>query len=134
MIHIHWQLFVAASSADKAHKIIRSCADALAKDVTVVECDRYWKDHALFRVVIRSPIVAFEASAGVLETLQDCGRLAGRWVVGPPQMYAGDAWQFTGSAEESTICISGVRHIDFDVRNMERPVDQSAARGEPARI
>ncbi len=130
MIQIHWQLFLRVRTADKAKAVVGGCAKVLANDSSVVECQRYWKDKSLFRVLMTSPVVAAEVPAAVMETLQACSALAGRWVVSSPQFYEGNEWEFSGSADSPTISIPGVTHIDFQVGSLRKQGSAAGARHE----
>jgi hypothetical protein len=98
--------------------------------MTVVECERYWKDPSLYRATLTSPVPPGELSTAVVETLRICSHVAGRWIVGAPQVYEGDRWEFSGSAVKATICIPGLTDVDFHVGNLATSEQQPVAQHE----
>ena len=115
---IHWQLFVRVKTATKARALAERVAETLGLEARVVECERYWKDASLFRVVLASRTRTEDLAASVLETLETGAHLVRQWTVGPPQYYEGGDWEFSGSADERAISVPGLVAIDFQISRL----------------
>jgi hypothetical protein len=117
---IHWLIFLRVKSKEKADRLLSRFTQAIGREITVRECERYWKDPSLFRVTLTSPLSTEELSTAVPETLQVCWRIARRWTLVAPQFYEGGHWEFSGSAISQTISIEGLTDIDFQVGTLEQ--------------
>src|SRR5262245_35326538 len=122
---IRWQVFLKVSSREKADRLLKEVARAIGREITLLECEPYWKDKSLFGATFSSSIDSEECAPAVLEALQTCGRLARSWTVGPPQFYEGGRWEFSGGATSPGIKLAGVTHIDFQVGNVENTEPKS---------
>src|SRR5690242_15325374 len=119
--HVCWVVFLRIKSGRKVHRLLDRFAEAIDQKIEVRECERYWKDASLFRVVMRIQLPVDELSTAVLAVLEMCWGLASRWTIVAPQVYEGERWEFSGTALPQTIAIEGLVDIDFRVWNWEKP-------------
>lgn len=123
---VRWLVFLRAKSARKVNRLLDRFAETIGLEIAVRECERYWKDQSLFRVVVTCQLPVNEFSAALLVVLPLCWRLARSWTLMAPQVYEGDRWEFSGSAVSQAIAIQGVTYIDFQVCNWEQSLTESA--------
>ena len=124
---VQWVVFMRLKSARKVNRLLdRFFAEAIGQETAVRECERYWKDPSLFRVVVTCPLPVDDLSSALLVVLPMCWRLAPRWTLGAPQAYDGDRWEFSGSAISRGITTPGIAHIDFQACNWEQSPTESA--------
>jgi hypothetical protein len=112
---IHWQAFLQVSSREKAERLLSRLGQAIGQEIPIGECERYWKDASLCRVTFTSWLPGADLAPAVVEMLRVASQIAGRWIVGAPQLYEGGQWEFAGTAVNQTIAIPGVTDIDFRV-------------------
>jgi hypothetical protein len=119
-LSIQWQLFLRASTSEKAARLVKRVTQLLDRELADLEGGPYWKDPGLFQVSFETPLADGTMGAAVSEVLILGGRLAHQWIVSPPQLYAGDRWEFMGTAAETCIAIPGVSTISFRVANFQQ--------------
>jgi hypothetical protein len=112
---IEWQVFLRVKSPNKADRLLDGFAQVIGREITRLQCERYWKDESLVRATVRSVVQAADVASAILETLQLCSGVAHQWVVTPPQFYDEGHWEFTGTAESRSIRMVGVAHVDFRI-------------------
>jgi hypothetical protein len=127
MFHqIEWVIFFRGQDQATADAFFHQVRAALQQDITILECERYWKDQTLFKARVTSPLGAPDLPQAVFATLCICARIAERWGIGAPRHYAGDRWRFAGGAVNDTVFLEGVVMLDFEIRNYE-PVGYEAS-------
>jgi hypothetical protein len=124
---VRWLVFLRLKSARKVNRLIDRFAEAVGQKVVVRECERYWKDQSLFRVVLTCQLPVHELSSATSAVLQMCWGLARSWTLQAPQVYEDGRWEFCGSAVSQAIGIVGLTYIDLEVRSWEESPHDSAS-------
>ncbi len=98
----------------KVAKIVERYAAASGQRITLLSCERYWKDRKLFQVEFTSPLHVESISEAVFLTLCICGRLLTNWNVAGPFGYDDGLWEFRGDAMNYA---EGIEAISFTMNN-----------------
>ena len=72
---ITWTCYLRVTSREKAARVLTRLSEALGVPLIVIECERYWKDNALFRATITSPLQADTIATAIFTVLH----------IGPPR-------------------------------------------------
>jgi hypothetical protein len=111
---MNWVVFLRANRKEKAEKFLNRMRKQLKTDLKVEDCQRYFKDPALFRISFMTRLNVQNISQAVFLALGQCQRILPRWTVGGPTSYEGEQWEFSGSSKDEA---TGIVAIDFNLTN-----------------
>ena len=111
---IKWNAFMRVADERKVAKIVERYAADSGQRMTLLSCERYWKDRKLFQVEFISPLNVESVSDAIFLTLCICGRLLTNWNITGPFGYDGGLWEFNGKAGNYA---EGIEMIGFSTNN-----------------
>lgn len=75
---IHWRLDTRTKTDEKARVVVTRFAELLGREITIIECERYWKDPAIRQVSAESTMEASGVEQLVYTALREFSRVGDR--------------------------------------------------------
>lgn len=113
--NIYWHAFFKVNREEKVQKLLTRFNEVCNIKVTLISCERYWKDPTLFDVVFTTPLNKEEITDAVFAALVISNKLAYQWEVTGPYIFEQGIWEFRGLTTKTKV--TGMEWIEFTVKS-----------------
>ena len=111
---IKWKASLRVANERKVTKLLKRYAAASGQRMTLLNCERCWKDRTLFQVEFTSPLYVETISEAIFLTLCTCNNLHLNWNVTGPFGYDDGLWEFRGYTMNYA---QGIESVGFCINN-----------------
>jgi len=110
---INWHAFFKVNTEEKARRLLSRFEEVCETKATLLSCERYWKDSALYDVVFSTSLNKDDISYAVFSTLLIAHKLAYEWQITGPSDSESGMWEFCGLTTKTKV--TGIEWIQFSI-------------------
>ncbi|AZN40057.1 hypothetical protein [Paenibacillus albus] len=114
---LNWHALLRVSRAEKVNRLLKQLEEICGQPVTLLTCERYWKDSGLFDVSFTTPLNEVTPADAVFQALVTARNLAFDWHVSGPSITGDNQWEFRGLTTKTQI--TGIEWIQFHMDSVD---------------